>query len=108
MIEAILDFVYRSEYSPMLVFGSFGVNCLVFAWLRFLWWQRVQHMGHTLALAVVFLFLGLACTTGSLAIAERPVVDFGWLMPVAQVAWVLMQIAFWIATGLLAWKLFRR
>lgn len=105
MIEAILDFFYRSDYAPMLVFGVFGLNCLIFAWLRYLWWQRVQRMAHTLAMIVVFVFLGIACISGGLATSGRAVRDFSFLTPIAQVAWILMQIALLAATVLLAMKL---
>lgn len=105
MIQTILDSIYRSEYAPMLTFGFFGLNCLVAAWYRYLWYRRQQRLPHTLAFSVFFLFLGIACTAGGLAISDRALTNFDWLMPVAQIAWVLMQVALIIATVLLARKL---
>lgn len=101
----ILEFIYRSEYAPMLVFGFFGLNCLVAAWLRFLWWQRQQRLPHALAFSIFYLFLGVACTAGSLAISERSLRDFAFLLPIAQVAWLAMQLALLVATFLLYRKL---
>jgi hypothetical protein len=107
MIQVILEFIYQSEYAPMLTFGFFGLNCLVAAWYRYVWYRRQQRLPHTLAFSIFLLLLGVACTAGGLAISDRSLTDFDWLMPVAQVAWLLMQVALIVATALLVKKLDR-
>lgn len=103
----ILDFVLRSDYAPMWIWGLPGLNCLVQAWYRFLWWRRVQHMAHTLALVVFFLLLGVAFVVAGLMSSERAIIDFDWLLPFALAAWLLMQIVLLVANILLALKLRR-
>ena len=64
-------------------------------------------MAHTLSLAIFFLLLGAAFVAASLMSSEHAITDFGWLLPGALVAWLMMQIALFLSNILLARKLRR-
>lgn len=98
MIQAILDFFYRSQLAPLLAFGFFGLNCLLVSWLLFRFYRRTLRLAFILALSIMFLFFGLTFVFASLTTAKRSIVDFSYLIPWSQIGWIFTQGALLVVT----------